>query len=205
MILRFLHGWAFDHGLWQQVLPLLPEFDCRADDRGYFDEPHPVAEGEIAVCHSFGTMRALARPAGLRALVAINGFDCFTARDGFPGIPPRVLDRMIARFAAAPEEVVSQFRSRCGTAQTPALADAAALLADLQTLREADLRAACTLPISALHAADDPIVPAAMHPALFAASPALHTATLATGGHLLPLTEPQACADFIRRALEQLG
>lgn len=205
MILRFLHGWGFDRSLWQHVVPLLPEFDCRADDRGYFGPPRTVAEGEIAVCHSFGTMRALAQPAGLRALVAINGFDCFTARDHFPGIPPRVVDRMIARFSAAPDEVVSQFRTRCGAAEMRPLANAAALLADLNTLREADLRAACTMPVHALHAADDPIVPAAMHPALFGTSQALHTATLATGGHLLPLTEPQACADFIRRALEQLG
>jgi pimeloyl-[acyl-carrier protein] methyl ester esterase len=202
VILRLLHGWAFDATLWHHVIPLLPEFDCRADDRGYFGPAMAVSEGEVAVCHSFGTLRALAAPHGFRALVAINGFDCFAARPGFPGIPARLVARMLARCDADPAPVVQDFRARCGQAETPPLRDSRALRADLAALAEQDQRGACTLPVVSLQATDDPIVPFAMHPALFAAAPLAERTTLPVGGHLLPLTAPEACAAAIRRAVE---
>lgn len=203
MIVRFLHGWGFDRTVWARVLPLLPDLDCRVDDRGYFAAPETVDAGEVAVCHSFGTLRALAAPRGIRALVAINGFDTFAARAGFPGVPARLIDRMLARFDTAPDAVVAEFRQRCGVADTPPLRDTATLRADLVELREADRRAACALPVLALHAADDPIVLPPMQAALFAAAPELETTRLAAGGHLLPLTAPEACAAAIRRAVER--
>lgn len=202
MILRFHHGWGFDSSLWRRVVPLLEGFECRIDDRGYFAAPVVANAGELAVCHSFGTMRALAAPRALRGLVAIGGFDCFTARPGFPGVPPRLVDRMLTRFAAAPEAVVADFRQRCGAAHTPPLRDPAALRADLAALREADLRGAATVPVIALHAADDPVVPPPLQAAALAGAERI---TLPSGGHLLPLTAPEACAAAIRRAAGQLA
>ncbi|MBC2667436.1 alpha/beta hydrolase [Novosphingobium flavum] len=204
MIVTFHHGWGFDASLWQRVLPLLADLDCRADDRGYFAEPREVPRGAVAVCHSFGTLRALAAPPS-RAIVAINGFDCFTARGDFPGVPARLTQRMAARFASAPEAVLSDFRARCAAPPPPPIRDEECLRADLAALGESDLRRAVTLPVEALHAADDPIVPSAMQAALFARAPALAATTLAAGGHLLPLTAPEACAKAIRRAVEALA
>lgn len=205
MILRLLHGWASDASIWARLIPLLPEFDCRADDRGYFGKAAQVGEGEIAVVHSFGAMRALAAPGAMRGLVAINGFDCFTARPGYPGTPGRVLERMIARFDEAPERVVADFRARCGAGQTPPLAGTAQLRADLCALAGEDRRGAVGVPVVSVQAADDPIVAAALHPHLFAAAPAAERISLAAGGHLLPLTAPEACAASIRRMAERLS
>jgi len=203
VILRFLHGWALDGRLWEQVVPLLAGFDCRIDDRGYFGAAMAAPEGEIAVAHSFGTMRALAVPGGMRALVAINGFDCFAARDGFPGVPPRVVERMLARFGAAQGAVVADFRARCGLGETPPLRDAAALGADLAALGQQDWRGACSVPVTVVQAANDPILPPAMQGAVFAG--AAERITLPDGGHLLPLTAPEACAAAIRGAAERLA
>jgi pimeloyl-[acyl-carrier protein] methyl ester esterase len=205
MILRFLHGWAGGAGVWERLIPLLPEFDCRADDRGYFAEPRPVESGAIVVAHSFGAMRALAAPGGMKALVAINGFDCFTARPGFPATPPRVVERMLARFDQDAQALVAGFRASVGVPETPPIRDAVALHADLAALRDDDRRAGVAVPVISLQAADDPIVPASVHPHLFAGAPAVERIDLAVGGHVLPETAPEACAAAIRRAVELWG
>lgn len=200
MIVRFLHGWGWDGRIWDALLPLLPELDCRVDDRGYFGAPRTEPAGTLLVAHSFGTLRALAAAGAARALVAINGFDRFTAAPGFAGVAPRLLERMRTRFDAAPDNVVADFRHRCGAPDCPPLIGTDALRTDLAALATQDLRAACTLPVVAVGAADDPIVPPAMQADLFAAAPHVERSTLPTGGHLLPLTAPHACAEAIRRA-----
>lgn len=205
MILRFLHGWAGSGAVWDRVIALLPDHDCRVDDRGYFGPPAAVEEGEIAVGHSFGAMRALAAPHAMRALVAINGFDCFTARPGFPGTPARVVDRMLARFDADAPSLVATFRASVGAPETPPLRDPAALRADLAAMRDVDLRAGARVPVLSLQAADDAVVTPGVHPHLFAAAPAVERITLPAGGHVLPETAPEACASAIRRAVELWG
>ena len=202
MILRFLHGWAGSASVWSAVIALLPDFDCCADDRGYFNPPIAADEGEIAIGHSFGTMRALAEPHGMRALVAINGFDCFTARPGYPAAAPRVVDRMLTRFDQDPQALVATFRASVGAPHTPLLRDPAALRADLAAMRELDLRARTKVPVVSVQAADDPVVPAAVHPHLFGAAPVVERIDVATGGHVLPETAPELCAHAIRRAIE---
>lgn len=202
MIVRFLHGWGFDGSVWAQVVALLGEFDCRVDDRGYFGQPCAVEQGTIAVGHSFGAMRALAAPHDAKALVAINGFDRFAAAPDFPGVPARVIARMRDRFEGEPDAVLADFRHRLGAPPAPPLRDGAALRHDLAMLASDDGRGRCAVPVLALHAADDPLLPAALQDAAFAAAGAVERVTLASGGHLLPLTAPEACAAAIRRAAE---
>lgn len=205
MILRFLHGWAGSAAVWDPVIALLPEFDCRADDRGYFGPARTEWEGDIAIGHSFGAMRALAAPQGLRALVSVAGFDCFTARPDFPATPVRVVDRMLTRFDESPHALVAEFRARVGATETPPLNDIPALRADLAALRDDDRREDCRVPVIAIQAADDPILPAALHPHLFAQAPQVHRMLVDHGGHVLPETAPQLCADAIRQAVTQWG
>ncbi|MBA3053339.1 MAG: alpha/beta hydrolase [Sphingomonadales bacterium] len=204
MILRFVHGWGFDRAIWQSVTALLPEFDCRCDDRGYFGQPLSAEGGAIVVAHSFGAMRALAEPApAFRGLVAINGFDCFAARAGFPGVPVRVVERMLAQFGRDPAQVLDEFRRRCGAGHAPSKIDAIQLRADLEALRDGDCRGRCTVPVVSLQAADDPLVPPAMQAAVFASAPRAERVTAPTGGHLLPLSDPAACVQAIRAMVEQ--
>lgn len=207
MRIAFLHGWSGDRDLWGQLIPQLPEFDCLADDRGYFGNPAEIAAADIVVAHSFGTMRALSSPpTGMRALVAINGFDCFAARPDFAqGVPPRVLDRMQARLAADPRAAVAEFRTRCGALPPKCAPDPAPLAEDLARLRTADLRGRWSGPLLVIHGAQDPIVPLPLQAATFADRPDAERIILPDHGHLAPLTAAISCAAAIRAFAAQLG
>lgn len=213
MILRFLHGWGLDARLWDGVAALLPEHACELEDRGYFGQRSPPsrgrqedAESTLTIAHSFGTMLALQQPPAL-GLIAINGFDCFTARGSFPGVPPRVVDRMLTRFADDPTAVLADFRQRCGEEQPFAEIDSQRLGEDLQALRDGDCRAEAARfghPILSLQGEDDPILPPALRDAAFASAGQVERMSH-PGGHLLPLTDPAFCATAIRAFAERLA
>ena len=207
MRIAFLHGWSGDRHLWGQLIPHLGEFTCLADDRGYFGEPVTVAAADIVVTHSFGTMRALAAPpAGMKALVAINGFDCFAARTDFPhGAAPRVLDRMAVRLAADPPAAVAEFRTRVGALPPGREPDPAPLAEDLGRLRADDLRGRWAGPLVVIHGARDPILPPALQTATFADRPDALRLTLPDHGHLAPLTAALSCAAAIRDLAARIG
>lgn len=199
MKLLFAHGWGFDRHFWQPLTALLAEWPHLIDDRGYFGAPFdPVAQGPcIAVAHSFGTMRILAAPPpGLAGIVAINGFERFTALPGRPGVPVRVLDRMLRRFETDPRAVLAEFRRTCGAGQDFGAIDAQSLHADLLRLRDA-APPLPGVPVLVLHGGADPLLPADMRAASFAGA---HVRRIdhAAGGHLLPLEAPALCAAAIR-------
>ncbi len=190
--LLLLHGWGFDASLWNAVLAALPGVTAMRLDRGYFDEPvSAIPAGPImAVGHSFGALLLAKDLPATVPLIAINGFDRFM---GANAVPPRLVARMRARFADAPEAVLADFRTRIGARVAPPIADAAALSDDLALLAEASAPANGRR-IMALHGADDPLLPPAMRETVF---PAADREIVAGAGHLLPLTHPGLCADRI--------
>lgn len=204
MKLLFAHGWGFDRHFWQPLAALLGQWPQVIDDRGYFGAPaSPIVEGPcVAVTHSFGTMRVLAAPpAGLAGIVAINGFDRFVADEGKPGVPQRVLDRMVLRFETQPEKVLSDFRRLCGCEEPFGTIDAAALKADLLRLRATD-HSPTTVPIVTLHGERDPLLPADMRATTL---PRADRIELPDGGHLLPVENPHACAAAVRDMMAALS
>ncbi len=209
MTLLFVHGWGFDADIWRDVAALLEDFPQAFAERGYFGAARdPEVNGPvIAVAHSFGAMRVLRDPPRrCRGLIAVNGFDCFTARGDFPGVAPRVVDRMIMRFDHAPETVLGDFRRRCGAGPPPSVFHTPPLRHDLLALRDMDCRedsARWTAPMLSLQAAGDPILSPGMHEKVFAAAPHVARATGQTAGHLLPLTDAVYCARAIRQFVEK--
>jgi pimeloyl-[acyl-carrier protein] methyl ester esterase len=202
--LLFVHGWGFDASLWDAVIACLPDADAVRADRGYFGgAAWPTVEGPcLAVTHSFGSMALLADPpADCRGLLAINGFDRFAEGEGRAGVPPRVIDRMLARLDGDPVAVLREFHARLGSDGPQGTPDTARLRQDLAALRSDDRSVATAnfaAPIIALDGADDPLLFAAMRAGQFAAAADLQRETL-DAGHLLPLTHPELCAAWIER------
>jgi len=202
-----LHGWGFDRHVWDAVIPLLEGLDCHTGDRGYFGAPCAVETADIVVTHSLGTLHALAHPPrGCRALVAINGFDCFAQRDDFPdGVSPLSTGRLAERLAADPAAELTRFRTRCGGTQPPPITGRAALFADLDFLREWDGRGRWSGSLLLLGGAEDPVVTPAHQQACFADRPDARRLTFPGQAHLLPLTAPADCAAAIRAMADSIA
>lgn len=206
MKLLFAHGWGFDRHVWDPLTRLLSDRPQAIDDRGYFGAPHaPDIEGQcLAITHSFGTMRVLADPPpALVGIVAINGFERFTALPGKPGVAGRVVDRMLRRFGESPHEVLADFRRACGCDAPFGEIDPAPLHADLLRLRDARPPLP-HVPVVVLNGGQDPILPPEMRGAVFSGCDVRRLEHEAAG-HLLPIENPHLCAQAIRGALAALG
>ena len=196
-----VHGWAMDPSLWDPIRDRLAAPSLTLD-LGYFGPALLTARPPgtfVAVGHSFGALWLLRHwPEDCVGLAAINGFGRFAAGPDFPeGAPRRPLDRMIDRFGQDPQGVTADFRARCGAPGRP-LDDLNAARAgeDLLALRDWDERPVCARgrPILVLAGGQDPIAPAALVTASFAACPQARVSILEGEGHLLPLTAAGACA-----------
>jgi pimeloyl-[acyl-carrier protein] methyl ester esterase len=203
--ITLLHGWGYDATLWRKVVPLLDGFDVEVSDLGYFGGPKLPAACDgprIAVGHSLGALWWLANEQPWQTLVAINAFPRFTATDDFPqGVAPRVRDRMRKRFGETPAAVLADFQSACGGAGPALPGDTAELAAGLDALAVLDGRAAWSAraaDIRLLAGRKDAIVSAALTDTAAATLSKDHFRWIEDGGHLLPLTHPEACAAFIR-------
>jgi len=208
-----VHGWAYDASVWQAVLQLLAELDAELDveiaDLGYFGRPVlPVACDtlRIAVGHSFGALWWLTvADLPWHTLIAINAFPRFTAAPDFPaGVATRVLDRMRKRFATQPDAVLKDFYEACDQAGPNRPLDQHALESGLENLANIDGRIALQQRLNSVHvlaAREDNIVNAAMSEAAFSGLPRGHVHWVEHGDHVLPLSQPQACADLIYAAV----
>lgn len=207
MKLVFVHGWGFDRTLWQGLRDALPEFETDAADLGFFGRPRAAeANGEavIAVGHSLGLLWLLhERPFPWRALVSISGMPRFTKGPDYRfGTGARVLDAMIARFEKEPAATLEDFFGYCGLNVAPAPnADTERLYEGLLWLKSWDARdqlAAERVPVLALYSQDDAVVPEHLSADLFANRPGTSHAVTEAGGHVLPLTRMDWCAENIR-------
>lgn len=207
--LLFVHGWGFDASIWHDLAGHFADRAYSCDERGYFGPlaAPDVAGPVLAVAHSFGAMRVLADPPpGCVGLIAINGFDRFTATDDFPGVATRVVDRMIARLEDDAPATVAAFRAASGSDAPFEKPDIALLRRDLMTLRDGDCRAlaaAARFPILSIQSANDAILPPAMRDAVFAQAQAAMRVTHTAAGHLLPVEDPGFCARAITAFAEQ--
>ncbi|GFE92416.1 alpha/beta fold hydrolase [Acetobacter persici] len=221
--LLFVHGWGFGPDVWNPVLKALGQPEVCLPDLGYFGASQHEAQRQVealrsgprpvlAVGHSLGFLWLLARgnwPEGSR-FVGINAFGRFAAGEEFSqGISPRVLTRMQAGLMQNPAQVVMDFRIRCGA--EPASSEMVCqktLLEGLTDLRTLDMRPALSrlagVPgaVSILAGGQDHIVSPDMTRASL--PPDLPISWQAEGGHMLPQTHPDICAEAIRRMTLQM-
>jgi pimeloyl-ACP methyl ester carboxylesterase len=200
-----LHGWGFGPEVWDGVEVALQAYGPTLPPRqrldlGYFG---PAAlnlpQGGLLVGHSYGALWLLQNSDSAVPLLAVNGFARFCCGDGqAEGTPPRLLARMRARLGEDPQGTLDAFRARCGAGPAAGQGRPDALAEGLAALQDA--RATLVgRRLFALAGADDPIVPPALALTPFGGDPLRDL--VAGGGHMLPLTHPQAVAAAILRAL----
>nr|WP_321985458.1 alpha/beta hydrolase [uncultured Lichenicoccus sp.] len=207
--LCFVRGWAMPPRFWHRVRALLPP-DIALGEAG---SARPV----LAVGHSLGVMQLLeAPPRRLAGLVAINGFSRLArAADHPDGIDPRILRRMAQRLRRQPAATVLDFHAVCGlptSGPEQAQENLPCLAAGLRLLQDGDGRgalAALSVPVLAIAGGRDAIAPPALARACFSGlrplsdrRPALRW--VEQGGHVLPVTHPEACVAVILELLDTL-
>jgi pimeloyl-[acyl-carrier protein] methyl ester esterase len=200
----FVHGWGFDPAVWDRVAEALPGFAQTRIDLGFLGGAPTATQfqpDDILIGHSLGFLWGLTRHQDWRAVIAINGFARFAGavEDG-ACVRPAALRALRLGLARDAEKTLATFyRSLDHTAliehfDAPQLAEGLALLETQQITKP------LAMPGLVLAARNDPLVPvtACEHLAAIAGT----TVTWREeGGHLLPLTQPQGCADAIRAFL----
>ncbi|OUJ01018.1 alpha/beta fold hydrolase [Acetobacter cibinongensis] len=216
----FMHGWACGPEIWQPLQQKLGWQQAITVDGGYFSDPSssgPTALSQVrqqsgtqpilGIGHSLGFMQLVLAgpwPEGSR-FIAINGFSRFASDAEFKcGVPPRILARMQVGLLRDAGQVVNNFRARCGlAAQDQKFFNLTELQAGLSLLEQGDVRSrlsAGMTPGLVLAAKDDPIVPSDMTRAAFEGIDAV---AWHAGGHMLPLTQPEFCAQQIQNFVDK--
>ncbi|WP_034961180.1 alpha/beta fold hydrolase [Komagataeibacter kakiaceti] len=210
--IAFVHGWAFDHTFWQATRTALEPWRTHALDFGFFSARTDMTlpgQPYIGVGHSLGALWLLRHHGPLcRGLVLFNGFSRFGAAPGFPdGIPRRVIERMRQGLLRAPEGLLHSFRLRAGIESPPPRhIESTRLEAGLHALMDMDCTddlIGATCPVQAVAGTRDAIAPPALTRASFPAGGGTSIHWL-DGGHLLPLTHPETCADLIRTMSQRI-
>lgn len=195
------HGWGYDASFWQPLLRHLPNVTPTLVDEGYHGTPStpPLPDTPYwAVGHSAGVMALLAQELpGCCGIIAFNGFAQFCQHETFPhGIPSRVIDRMGRRVSTHPGDVLRSFRALCND-PSPMKDDrlnSESLKAGLERLRlgrHPHELSRWNGRLYSLIGTCDPLTPA-QKGLPFPAHRSYHT-----GGHVLPLTDPEDCAAFL--------
>jgi len=204
--LVFVHGWGFTPDFWRPLTDMLRDYDHKFVDLGFTGNIEPVDdEAAFYITHSMGLAWVCEHVSKCAGIVAINGFTKFCADDDWPnGMAPRLLTRMIRQFDRDPARVWCEFMKNCGMEDPvyPQGMDEQALGTGLRYLQTCDVRksfAALTCPKLAISAGQDQIVSEKMSTASFGEGVIWYK----DANHLLPLFEPQALADDIRRFLDQ--
>ena len=197
--MRFVlvHGWGFHAGLWDHFVAHLPDAEIARIDLGFISGgPKGVSDwpqDSIAIGHSLGLLWLLKQGGRFRALVSIQGFDCFSCH-----IPKSRVLGMQRNLKKDAEATLRAFWQACGTepfAPKDAL-NVEALGAGLDWLASWDAsaeKAALTCPTLALASRDDRIVPPSMSETIWNGD----VIWSEVGGHALPLARPDWCASQV--------
>lgn len=188
-----------DKSVWSALSTRLNYHECTALNLGYRGVPEltlPAAKA-IYITHSLGTMWALENHAEhMAALITINGFHSFKSF-----ADPRALRAMKTRLAKDPEQQMQEFFKEADIEASPKGLDSQNLMRGLDTLSEGDNTAtlkSITCPVLALIGESDQIVPieAAQKQWL-----GYDLKICEKGGHALPVTHTNWCAEQIEKFL----
>ena len=203
MDIVYIHGWGYGAAVWNPLCRILetelPEHENHFIDLGFtgVEQQPELPDNAVVIAHSLGVLLALKNLAHLNApsyFIAINGFDCF-----FKHGPVRQMEAMQKNLHRKPWAQMVMFWRACGTmpfAKEDEL-NLEKLAQGLDMLLTHDAEEALknlSCPVLALGSRDDAIV----GPDMFESIWQDHSLVWAKdGGHVLPLSRPEWCADHI--------
>ncbi len=178
--LVFLHGWGFDHTIWESLIPSMSQsYTVYCIDIPGFDTWHEfkarvlntLPQQFACVGWSMGgllaTRLALEHPERVTHLINITSSPCFVAEDTWPGIAPARLDDFYQNIEHAPHATRDAFIAlqlpKNSTYVPRGLKQQDALKQGLTILKQWDFREklhALTLPTTYIFGRLDSIVPA---------------------------------------------
>ena len=208
MKLVLVHGWGFNAGVWDKLIPLLDGHEIFLIDLGFIrggpTASHDMPAGSLCIGHSFGVMWLLKHgPRPMRALVSIAGFDCLHKY-----VPKDVLEEMRDGLRRDPHAQMQQFWKNAGFDghEPTGELDGGGLRGGLDWISTWDAGEELKhlgAPVLALASKDDRVVREDASETIWGGGMAeLHW--LGEGGHLLPLTQPEWCAEHINRFADDL-
>ncbi len=204
MRLIFVHGWGFDTVLWNGIAEALPQYPQRRIDLGFLGGAATVAEfssDDVLIGHSLGFLWGLRQQQNWRQVIAINGFARFAGspEEGACVGPAALRAMRLALARDAGKALATFYRSINHTAPCDRH-NATRLAEGLALLETEHIEKPLAVPCRVLATRNDPLVPKAAsdHLAAITGGSILWSDE---GGHLLPLTRPQWCADAIEACL----
>lgn len=204
----FIHGWGMDGGVFDDLSRALNAEPMKTIDLGFIKggetSSHDTSSPAIYITHSLGTLWLLRewRLKGMPssgALISLNGFSCFTEFTD-----PRQLKLMQRGLAKNPAAQMADFWRRAGDGFEREAGDLnpqrlSEGLSWLSEWDETETLKSLTCPVLALGSTEDSIVPIAD----FKATWQSHSFTIhETASHMLPLEEPDWCAENILKFLK---
>lgn len=204
----FIHGWGMDGCVFDGLSRALNVASGKTIDLGFIKggetSSHDTSSPAIYITHSLGTLwllrewRLKGSPSS-SALISLNGFSCFTEFTD-----PRQLKLMQRGLAKKPAAQMADFWRRAGGGcereaahlNPERLSEGLTWLAEWD---ETETRESLKCPVLALGSAQDAIVPEESFRATWQGRP---TIIHETASHMLPLEEPDWCADQINKFLK---
>jgi pimeloyl-[acyl-carrier protein] methyl ester esterase len=202
--LVFVHGWALGPEIWDATALRLAKFAQVRADLGFFGEPDlpDLQNGDILVGHSLGLLWGLSQKVDWAGVVAINAFSRFTLDAAGRGcVKPAALRAMRQGLERDPQTCANSFRASLGIAPTGATAQKERLMDGLDLLRDGEVTAARAGRWLVLGAEDDSLAPPSASRDLAVLSGGA-LALRKKGGHGLPWTAPDFCAEQIKAFLD---
>jgi pimeloyl-[acyl-carrier protein] methyl ester esterase len=193
-----VHGWGFHAGIWADFVTHLGDARVTLVDLGFVSGgpkgKDEWSEDSIAVGHSLGLLWLLRQGRPFKALVSMQGFDCFSCH--VPASRISALKRGLERDAGG---TLQAFWRSCGAAgfALPEALNVSRLDEGLDWLMqwdESEAKQQLERPMLALATRDDPIVPPAMTESIWRKTGIVWSND---GGHVLPLRHPRWCARYV--------
>ncbi len=195
----FVHGWGMEPGFWSALYPHLDGHKTTALNLGYrgTEKCPPPSTQSIYITHSLGTMWALQNHAEhISALIVINGFHSFKSF-----ADPRALRAMKSALIKDPKAQMQEFFKAADLNGRTDTLNTDALIYGLNMLSNGDEDAtlkSLTCPILVLAGEQDQIVPLSATQKQWLG---YDLKICEKGGHALPLTHTEWCAEQIEKFL----